>query len=46
MSSSFAIDLPQTLAMLAITLLAAGLASILPGRRAVQASPTQALAEE
>ena len=46
MSSSFAIDLPQTLVMLAITLLAAGLASILPGRRAVQASPTQALAEE
>ena len=46
LETSFAIDLPQTLGMLALTLLAAGLASILPGRRAVHASPTQALAEE
>lgn len=41
----YAIDIPQTLAILAIAVLAAALASVLPGRRAAEASPVEALAE-
>lgn len=41
----FAVDVPQTLAMVAIAIVAAALASVLPGRRAAKASPTEALAE-
>ncbi|MEA4945566.1 MAG: FtsX-like permease family protein [Propionicimonas sp.] len=40
-----AIDLPQTLGMLVIAVVAAALASVLPGRRAATASPTEALAD-
>ncbi|MFT4217901.1 MAG: FtsX-like permease family protein [Micropruina sp.] len=39
------VDLPLTLGMVAIAILAAALASILPGRRAAKASPTEALAD-
>jgi putative ABC transport system permease protein len=42
---SYAIDGPQTLGMLAIAVLAAALASYLPGRRAARTAPTEALAE-
>lgn len=41
----FAVDVPQTLGMIAIAMVAAGLASVLPGRRAAQAAPTEALAD-
>jgi len=41
----FAVDVPQTLGMVAISVLAAALASVLPGRRAAKASPTEALAD-
>ena len=41
----FAIDVPQTLGMVAIAVLAAALASVVPGRRAAKASPTEALAD-
>ncbi len=41
----FAVDVPQTLGMVAIAVLAAALASVLPGRRAAKASPTEALAD-
>ena len=41
----FAVEVPQTLGMLALAVVAAGLASVLPGRRAASASPTEALAE-
>ena len=41
----FAVDVPQTLSMVAISVLAAALASVLPGRRAAKASPTAALAD-
>jgi len=40
-----AIDLPQTLGMVVIAVVAAALASVLPGRRAASASPTEALAD-
>ena len=39
------VDLAQTLAMVAVAVLAAALASVLPGRRAAKASPTEALAD-
>ncbi|WP_022908989.1 ABC transporter permease [Aestuariimicrobium kwangyangense] len=42
----FAIDPWQTLALIAIAVVAASLASILPGRRAANAAPTQALAAD
>ena len=41
----FAVNVPQTLGMLALAVLAAALASVLPGRRAAKASPTEALAD-
>lgn len=41
----FAVDVPQTLAMVAVAVVAAALASVLPGRKAAKASPTEALAE-
>lgn len=41
----FAVDVPQTLGMLAIAVLAAVLASVGPGRRAAKAAPTEALAD-
>ena len=41
----FAVDLPQTLGMLGLAVIAAGLASVLPGRRAAMAAPTEALAD-
>ena len=40
-----AINLPQTLGMVVIAVVAAALASVLPGRRAAKASPTEALAD-
>jgi len=40
-----AVNVPQTLGMLALAVLAAALASVLPGRRAAKASPTEALAD-
>lgn len=45
METRFAIDLPQTLGLLGVLVLAAVLASLLPGRRAAKASPVEALAE-
>jgi len=45
MKAQFALNWPQTLGLLAILVLAAALASILPGRRAAKASPVEALAE-
>ena len=44
-SVSFAVDVPQTLGMIAIAMAAAALASVLPGRRAAKAAPTEALAD-
>jgi putative ABC transport system permease protein len=41
----YAVDVPQTLGMVAVAVLAAALASVLPGRRAAKASPTEALAD-
>lgn len=41
----FSVNVPQTLAMIGIALLAAALASVLPGRRAAKTAPTEALAE-
>lgn len=41
----YAVDIPQTLGMVAIAVVAAALASVLPGRRAAKASPTEALAD-
>jgi putative ABC transport system permease protein len=41
----FAVNVPQTLGMIAIAMLAAALASVLPGRRAAKAAPTEALAD-
>lgn len=41
----FAMSAPQTLGVVGGTVLAGALASVLPGRRAAQASPTAALAE-
>ena len=45
MKAQFALNWPQTLGLLAVLVVAAGLASILPGRRAAKASPVEALAE-
>ena len=42
----FSIDWPWTLGLIAICLAAACLASVLPGRRAAMAAPTEALADE
>ncbi|MCD1066489.1 ABC transporter permease [Cutibacterium acnes] len=42
----FSIDWPWTLGLIAICLVAACLASVLPGRRAAKAIPTEALADE
>lgn len=42
----FSIDWPWTLSLIAICLVAACLASVLPGRRAAKAIPTEALANE
>ncbi len=42
---TFAVDVPQTLGMIGIAVVAAALASVLPGRRAAKAVPTEALAE-
>ena len=42
----FSIDWPWTLGLVAICLVAACLASVLPGRRAAKAIPTEALADE
>ena len=39
------VDLPQTAGMVVAAVLAAALASVLPGRRAATASPTEALAD-
>ena len=39
------VNLPMTLGLIAVAVLAAALASVLPGRRAARATPTQALAE-
>jgi len=41
----FAVDLPSTVGMVVIAVLAAALASLLPGRRAAKAAPTEALAD-
>lgn len=42
----FSIDVKLTLLLIAVCFVAAGLASILPGRRAANATPTEALAVE
>ncbi len=44
-SIRFAVDAPQTLSMLGLAVIAAALASVLPGRRAAKAAPTEALAD-
>ena len=44
-SVRFAVDVPTTLAMVGVAVLAAALASVLPGRRAAKAVPTEALAD-
>jgi putative ABC transport system permease protein len=44
-SVRFAVDLPTTAGMVGIAVLAAALASVLPGRRAAKAAPTEALAD-
>jgi putative ABC transport system permease protein len=41
----FTVDVPQTAAMVGIAVVAAALASVLPGRRAARAVPTEALAD-
>jgi putative ABC transport system permease protein len=41
----YAVDVPQTLAMIVVAMAAAALASVLPGRRAAKAAPTEALAD-
>jgi putative ABC transport system permease protein len=41
----FTVDLPQTTAMVGVAVVAAALASVLPGRRAAKAAPTEALAD-
>ncbi|MDO4412593.1 ABC transporter permease [Cutibacterium sp.] len=45
-SVRFSIDWPWTLGLIAICLVASCLASVLPGRRAAVAAPTEALADE
>lgn len=42
----FAVDLPLTIGMLVVAFAAAALASVLPGRRAANATPTEALAAD
>lgn len=42
----FAVNWPLTLGLIGVAVLAAALASILPGRKAASATPTEALAEE
>ena len=44
-SVRFAVDLPTTAGMVGVAVLAAALASVLPGRRAAKAAPTEALAD-
>ncbi|HSK32443.1 MAG TPA: ABC transporter permease, partial [Propionicimonas sp.] len=44
-SVRFAVDVPTTAAMVGVAVLAAALASVLPGRRAAKAAPTEALAD-
>ncbi len=44
-SVRFAVDLPTTAGMVCTAVLAAALASVLPGRRAAKAAPTEALAD-
>ena len=44
-SVRFAVDVPTTTAMVGVAVLAAALASVLPGRRAAKAVPTEALAD-
>ena len=44
-SVRFAVDVPTTTAMVGVAVLAAALASVLPGRRAARAVPTEALAD-
>ncbi len=44
-SIRFAVDLPVTAGMVVVAVVAAGLASVLPGRRAAKAAPTEALAD-
>jgi putative ABC transport system permease protein len=44
-TAQFALNWPQTLGLLAVLVVAAVLASLLPGRRAAKASPVEALAE-
>ncbi len=41
----FGVDLPTTAGMVGVAVLAAALASVLPGRRAAKAAPTEALAD-
>ena len=45
MSLQLGINWPQTLGLLGVLMVAAALASVLPGRRAASASPVEALAE-
>ncbi|GAA1397764.1 ABC transporter permease [Luteococcus peritonei] len=42
----FGVNWPMTLGLIAVAVLAAALTSVLPGRRAAGATPTEALAEE
>jgi putative ABC transport system permease protein len=44
-SVTYAVDVPQTLGMIAVAMVAAALASVMPGRRAAKAVPTEALAD-
>jgi putative ABC transport system permease protein len=46
MDVKFAVDWPTTIGLVLICFVAASLASIVPGRRAAKATPTEALAEE
>lgn len=41
----FSVDVPQTILLLGLAVIAAALASVLPGRRAAKAAPTEALAD-
>jgi ABC-type lipoprotein release transport system permease subunit len=43
--TTFALDWPSTLALLLVTFIVAGLASVLPGHRAASAPPVEALAD-
>lgn len=46
MAVKFAVDWPTTIGLVLICFVAASLASVIPGRRAARATPTEALAEE